>query len=77
MSTCSTGGRIRFVTDSLYVAVKAVVADTLVSSNMSLGAQSGFSVYVDGVFEGNLRPEFVNIKSAKDGKCVFDSMANA
>lgn len=54
-----------------------MVADTLVSSNMSLGAQSGFSVYVDGVFEGNLRPEFVNIKSAKDGKCVFDSMANA
>ena len=75
LSTCATGGRIRFITDSPYVAIKAVVADMPLSSNNSLGSQSGFSVYADGVFEGNLRPEFVNVKSAKDGKYVFASMA--
>lgn len=44
LSTFSTGGRVRFATDSPYVAIKAVIADTPLSSNMSLGAQSGFSV---------------------------------
>lgn len=77
LSTCATGGRIRFITDSPYIAVKAVVADMPLSSNTSLGSQSGFSVYADGVFEGNLRPEFANVKSAKDGKYVFASMAYA
>jgi lysophospholipase L1-like esterase len=47
------------------------------SSNNSLGSQSGFSIYADGVFEGNLRPEFANVQSAKDGKYVFASMAYA
>ena len=74
LSTCATGGRIRFVTNSPYIAIKAVVADMPLSSNNSLGAQSGFSVYVDGVFKGNLRPEFTNVKSATDGKYVFASM---
>ncbi len=77
LSTCATGGRIRFATDSPYVAVKAVVADMPLSSNNSLGAQSGFSVYADGIFEGNLRPEFANVKSAKDGKYAFASMVYA
>ncbi len=77
LSTCATGGRIRFRTDSPYVAVKAVVADMPLSSNASLGGQSGFSVYADGVFEGNLRPEFANVRSAVDGKYVFASKANA
>lgn len=75
LSTFSTGGRVRFATDSPYVAIKAVIADTPLSSNMSLGAQSGFSVYADGVFEGNLRPEISNVKTAKDGKYAFASIA--
>ena len=74
LSTCSTGGRIRFITDSPYVAVKAVLQDMPLSSNSSLGAQSGFSVYADAVFQGNLRPEFANVRNAKDGKYVFASM---
>ncbi|MBE7084277.1 MAG: hypothetical protein E7373_06740 [Clostridiales bacterium] len=77
LSTCASGGRIRFVTDSPYIAVKAVIADMPVSSNISLGGQSGFSVYADGVFEGNLRPEYTNFNSAKDGKYVFASLAYA
>ena len=77
LSTCATGGRIRFVTDSPYIAVKAVLSDMPLSSNNSLGGQSGFSIYADGVFEGNLRPEFVNVKNAVDGKYVFASQASA
>ena len=77
LSTCSTGGRIRFVTNSPYVAIKAVLADMPLSSNNSLGAQSGFCVYSDGVFEGNLRPEKENVKSAQDGKYVFAKMCYA
>lgn len=77
LSTCATGGRIRFITNSPYIAIKAVVADMPLSSNNSLGSQSGFSVYADGVFEGNLRPEFTNVKSATDGKYVFASIAKA
>lgn len=77
LSTCATGGRIRFITDSPYIAIKAVVADMPLASNTSLGSQSGFSVYADGVFEGNLRPEFSNVKNAKDGKYAFASMAYA
>lgn len=77
LSTCSTGGRIRFITNSPYVAIKALVADMPLSSNSSLCAQSGFSVYSDGVFEGNLRPEYENVKSAQDGKYVFAKMCYA
>lgn len=77
LSTYSAGGRIRFVSDSPYIAIKALVEDTPLSSNSSLGAQSGFSVYADGIFEGNLRPEFENVKSAQDGKYVFASMCYA
>lgn len=77
LSTCAAGGRIRFITDSPYIAIKAVVADMPLASNTSLGSQSGFSVYADGVFEGNLRPEFSNVKNAKDGKYAFASMAYA
>lgn len=77
LSTCATGGRIRFVTDSPYIAIKAVVADMPLSSNNSLGSQSGFSIYADGIFEGNLRPEFANVQSAKDGKYVFAKMSYA
>ena len=77
LSTCATGGRIRFVTNSPYIAVKAVMADMPLGSNSSLSGQSGFSVYMDGVFQGNLRPERVNVDSATDGKYVFASMCYA
>ena len=77
LSGCTAGGRVRIVTDSPYVAIKAVLSDMPLSSNFSLGGQSGFSVYADGVFEGNLRPEFVNVNSAVDGKYAFESIARA
>lgn len=68
LSKNTAGGRVRFVTDSPYIAIKALMPAAGCGSNMSLGSQSGFAVYADGVFEGNPRPEF---SDATDGKYAF------
>lgn len=72
LSTCTAGGRVRFVTDSPYIAIKAVMPSPMPSTNMSLGAFGGFAVYSDGVFEGNPRPQWTDLVSVTGEKFAGD-----
>lgn len=72
LSTCTTGGRVRFITDSPYIAIKAVLPSPMPSTNMSMGSYSGFAVYSDGIFEGNLRPQWTEVVSATGEKFAGD-----
>ncbi len=46
----TAGGRVRFTTDSEYVALKAVMSVLNLMSQMPLSGSSGFDMYVDGEF---------------------------
>ncbi len=63
LSTHTAGGRIRFITDSPYVAVKAVVPSGSVMSNMPITGSHGFALYQKDKFVcryTNDAPKFVN-----------------
>ena len=55
-STQTAGGRIRFKTDSPYIAIKAVFHNTEVVTIMADVAVKGFDFYVDGVFVRSFSP---------------------
>ena len=57
--TCA-GGRIRFVTDSPYVAVSAEISHIYQFPIMSIEATCGIDVYADGRFLGIVRPNVDN-----------------
>ena len=56
----NAGGRIRFVTDSPYVAVSAELSHIYQFSTMSIEATCGMDVYADGSFLGIVRPNIDN-----------------
>lgn len=64
-STYSTGGRLRFRTDSPYVAIKCVIPTEHVMPHMPLTGSHGFSLYTNGVFQAVY---FVKVKEIYDSK---------
>ena len=52
----TAGGRIRFITDSPYIAIKASLPYYSVMSHMTITGSHGFSVYADGVFQNRYSP---------------------
>lgn len=50
-SVSTTGGRVRFITDSPYVAIKANMPHNIKFSHMSLSGRSGFDMYT---YEGGI-----------------------
>lgn len=64
----TTGGRIRFTTNSPYIAIKALLANVGISKHETIILQYGFSVYVDDVYYGMIAPTFNQI--SHDGKDV-------
>lgn len=54
--TCA-GGRVRFVTDSPYIAVSYELSHIYQFSSMSIEGTCGIDVYADGRFLGAIRPE--------------------
>ena len=54
----TAGGRVRFVTDSSYVAVKLSIHNIEQIAMMTVVGTMGLDVYVDGVFAGSLLPPF-------------------
>ncbi|MBQ8321421.1 MAG: hypothetical protein IJX92_03540 [Clostridia bacterium] len=56
----TAGGRVRFVTDSPYVAVSAELSSIYQFSSMSIMGTCGIDVYVDGEFGGIVRPDVTN-----------------
>ncbi len=52
----TAGGRIRFVTDSSYIAIKASIPSFSIMSHMTITGSHGFSVYADGFFQNRYSP---------------------
>lgn len=67
----TAGGRIRFRTDSKYVAVFAKMSGLCSFSHMPLTGTSGFDVYVDNTFHGLIIPP-VDCKGEYDGTVELD-----
>ena len=53
----NAGGRVRFVTDSPYVAVSAIINALDIFSTITLVATTGMDVYADGDFCGAIIPD--------------------
>ncbi len=62
----STGGRLRFETDSPYVAVRSVVIATGNSPHMTNILRYGYSLYVDNCFLGMFAPAVDDIVARGD-----------
>ena len=52
----TTGGRVRFVTDSSYVAIRARIDGIYRISMMSFTGTTGLDMYADGEFVGSFHP---------------------
>jgi len=54
----TSGGRVRFKTDSSYVAIHAKMCNIGKMDHFAITGSGGFDLYVDNVFEGTFRPPF-------------------
>ena len=54
----TAGGRVRFATDSPYVAIKLSIHTVEQISMMAVSGTIGLDLYADGVFAGSFRPNF-------------------
>ena len=57
LSQNPAGGRLRFSTDSTVVGIEAKSADYDVMDHITRIGQSGFDIYVDGLFMGSVSPD--------------------
>jgi lysophospholipase L1-like esterase len=64
LAQCPAGGRIRFRTDSQHVSIRAKSPDFYVMNHITRIGQSGFDVYVDGLFMGSVSPDEHGVISA-------------
>lgn len=66
LSTNTVGGRVRFTTDSPYVAIRAVEPYVMPFSHMTILGQCGFSLYADRRFAGIYMPSVERIMQGKE-----------
>lgn len=57
LAQCPAGGRIRFRTDSQTISIRATSPNYYVMNHITRIGQSGFDVYVDGIFMGSVSPD--------------------
>ena len=69
LSERTSGGRVRFKTDSPYVAIHCTAPAFAPMPHMSLTGSHGFSVYADGVFAGKVTPS-VDEATVKERKKI-------
>ena len=70
-SSISAGGRVRFMTNSPYIAIKAVVVAQNPHRNSSFFATHGFGVYANNMYRGTIAPANVLPNDAVDGLLMF------
>ena len=68
LSLCTAGGRLRFKTDSPYLALKCVMPNADILEHMTMVGSFGFSVYADGVYQGKYAPIWKNILNPLEGE---------
>lgn len=71
---CTAGGRVRFITDSPYIVIKAVIPYNVKYSHMSHSAHSGFDMYILDGEEHQFIESFIppyDFDGSYDGVCDF------
>lgn len=63
----TAGGRVRFTTDSPYIAVKAVMPAITRFPHMPLAGTSGFDLYIDKGGKGTYKGTFMPLYNMTDG----------
>ena len=79
LSKHTAGGRVRFVTDSPYIAVRLEEPFEQPFSHMTIAGKCGVSLFVDGAFAGTIMPSYEQIVNADserggNGVIVFDGI---
>ncbi|MBE7042614.1 MAG: hypothetical protein E7399_03865 [Ruminococcaceae bacterium] len=69
LHTMTSGGRVRFQTDSEYIVLKAIYPSLFLVDCMPLTGSSGFDIYVDGVF---YRKFGIPVVYSEDGTPSYD-----
>ena len=62
----TSGGRIKFSTDSKIVALKVVEGLCDFKSHIPITGQMGFSLYTDGKYDNTFAPKLSDVESRKD-----------
>ena len=68
LNVCTTGGRVRFKTDSKYIALKMTTKKAGIMKHMSASGSMGFDLYANGHFVKNYMPE---PDYSEPGKVIF------
>lgn len=76
LSGCTAGGRVRFMTNSPYVAVKCVELYMKPSANGSNCNNFGFGIYASNVFRGTVHCGDTLGENKVDGKIAFEGKCN-
>lgn len=77
LSTNTSGGRLKFSTDSPYIAIRCVQPFSNPMTHMTNVAKGGFSLFVDGKFASMFAPTYAQYKNGEEcGQIVFDGMKN-
>ena len=66
LSRMTAGGRLRFVTDSPYVAIQCVAPSIAPMNHMPLTGSHGFALFVDGLYRSMYAPTYRVIMNAID-----------
>lgn len=67
----TSGGRLRFCTDSKIIAIKAVEGLCSFKSHIPVTGQMGFALYTDGKYERSFAPDLSAIESRQNGVFHF------
>ncbi|MBQ8322680.1 MAG: hypothetical protein IJX91_01795 [Clostridia bacterium] len=75
LTSHTAGGRLRFITDSPYVAIRCVAPAELPMPHMPYVGSHGFSLYADGKFAYMCAPSHVPAATpVVDGKIAFEGI---
>ena len=68
LSRMTAGGRLRFSTDSPYIAIQCVAPCIAPMNHMPLTGSHGFALFVDGIYRSMYAPDYGVIMRAIEGK---------
>lgn len=71
---CTSGGRLRFKTNSPYVALKCVMPNQDIMEHMPMVGSFGFSIYSDGKYAGKYSPIWKNMLNPIEGDIPKDGV---
>lgn len=74
LATNTAGGRLRFATDSPYIAIKCVTRGKQAKPHLTFACSYGFSIYKNGAFYNIIVPSFTDIPKEFDVPMAFAGM---